>query len=228
MVTRIARRVAVVAVAILMLGAGAGRVVQAGTDKWLHVRVDGTENGKPEIVRINFPLSLAIKLLPMVKDEDIKDGRIRISGIDEGDAGGKGLDATQLRAMWNAVKETEDSEFVTVESEEETVRVAKAGKYFLIHATGSAGHADDSSKVDDGESAAGSEPRGRSRLVHHESVEVKIPLDVVDALLSGGEDELNLTAAIEALSKHDDSDLVLVNDENQTVRIWIDSRNSID
>jgi hypothetical protein len=227
------RTAAALAAAFLMMAGGAGREARAarggdaGSGKWLHVRVDGSENGKPEIVRVNFPLSLAIKLLPMVQDENLKDGKIQISGLtgegDEGGGGGEGINAKQLRAMWNAVKETEDSEFVTVESEDESVKVAKAGSFFVIKAVGR--HTAGDAESNGGATGKGGVERGKSR---HETVDVKLPLDVVDALLSGPENELNLTAAIEALSKHDDSDLVLVNDEEETVRIWIDGRNSID
>jgi hypothetical protein len=53
-------------------------------------------------------------------------------------------------------------------------------------------------------------------------------MKVVDALLSAGKDELDILAALKALSAHGDTDLVTVKDEENTVRVWIDSKNVSD
>jgi hypothetical protein len=67
---------------------------------------------------------------------------------------------------------------------------------------------------------------------HHPSkksnVEVKIPVKVVDALFSAGKDELDLVAGLRALSAQGDTELVSVKDEENTVRIWLDSKNTSD
>jgi len=58
---------------------------------------------------------------------------------------------------------------------------------------------------------------------------VRFPLAVVDALFSGEPGELDLLAAVEALSRHGQGgDLVRVNDGDTKVRIWIDDINSED
>jgi hypothetical protein len=49
---------------------------------------------------------------------------------------------------------------------------------------------------------------------------VEIPVDVVDALLSGPGDELDVRAALGQLQKRR-GDVVRVNDEHSTVRVWI-------
>jgi hypothetical protein len=59
-------------------------------------------------------------------------------------------------------------------------------------------------------------------------VEVKVPMKVVDALFSAGKDELDLVAALHALSAHGDTELVSVKSEDNTVRIWLDSKNISD
>jgi hypothetical protein len=51
---------------------------------------------------------------------------------------------------------------------------------------------------------------------------------VVNALLSGEKDELNVVAAIHALGDYQDLDLVSVTDENTTVRVWVDAKNVAD
>jgi len=58
-----------------------------------------------------------------------------------------------------------------------------------------------------------------------EKVDVKLPLPVVDALLSGPDDELNFPAAVKALKERGDGELVAVTDRSTVVRIWIDGRN---
>jgi Zn-dependent alcohol dehydrogenase len=57
-------------------------------------------------------------------------------------------------------------------------------------------------------------------------VEIKVPMKVVDALFSAGKDELDLVAALRALSAHGDTELVTVKDAENDVRIWIDSKNA--
>jgi hypothetical protein len=59
-----------------------------------------------------------------------------------------------------------------------------------------------------------------------ETVDVSVPLTVVDALLSGGTDELDLVAAVRALGTLGDTVLVTVEDQKSKVRIWVDSRSA--
>jgi len=54
-----------------------------------------------------------------------------------------------------------------------------------------------------------------------ESVRVEIPVPVVDALLSGDGDTLNIGAAIEELSMLR-GELVRVIESDNNIRIWID------
>ncbi len=110
-----------------------------------------------------------------------------------------------LRALLEAIRSAPDNEFVTVESPRETVRVAKQGGYLLV-------------KVEE------RDEEGQM----HEQVDVKVPFTVVDALLSGGEDELDLVAGVRALSAHGDTALVTVNEPDSKVRIWVDSRSTME
>jgi len=61
------------------------------------------------------------------------------------------------------------------------------------------------------------EPAGR------EVVRVEVPVEVVDALFSGEGNELNVREAFLRLQSRR-GDIVRVNDERSTVRIWIDER----
>lgn len=163
----------------------------AANERWLHVRIEKTGE-KGESVRVNLPLSVAEKVLPAIKSHEMEEGRIKfdhptINGID-------------IRALLEAVRALGDGEFVTIEGENESVRVAKEGGYLIA-------------KVD--------ERRGKG-----ERVDVKIPLRIVEALLSGGPDELNLQAALQALSAGGDEVLVTVESDDEMVRVWVDSKST--
>lgn len=49
-----------------------------------------------------------------------------------------------------------------------------------------------------------------------------IPADVIDALLSGEHDQLDFEAAVKALGRHGEGELVAARDDDATVKIWID------
>jgi hypothetical protein len=108
-----------------------------------------------------------------------------------------------VRAVLDAVRSSKDGEFVTIQDKNSDVRVAKQNAYIYVHVIDKNG-----SK--------------KSR------VEVKVPLKVVDALLSGKKDELDLAAGLRALAAQGDTELVSVKDNESTVRVWLDSKNISD
>jgi hypothetical protein len=108
-----------------------------------------------------------------------------------------------LRALAEAVRTSKDGEFVTVQNKESDVRVAKQNGYLLVHVF----------------------EKNRPK---HSQVEVKVPMKVVDALFSAGKDELDIVAALHALASQGDTELVSVKDEENTVRVWLDSKNITD
>ena len=60
-----------------------------------------------------------------------------------------------------------------------------------------------------------------------QTVDATIPMNVVNALVSGTQtDELDVAAALRALSDAGDTLLVTVQDATQHVRVWVDSRNT--
>lgn len=166
----------------------------AKQDRWLHVRVENPES-KDETVRINVPLELAEKILPTIDRDRLHSGKVKVDRLD--------CHGVDLHALLDAVRSSKDGEFVTVQSKDSDVRVAKQGSYFFVH-------------------VLDREHSRRSR------VEVKVPMKVVDALLSGDKDELDLVAGLRALSAQGDTELVSVKDEENTVRIWLDSKNVSD
>ena len=180
------------------------------SEQWIHVRVESKED-RGETVRVNVPVEMAAKVLPAIHQEKLHDGKVRIDS-------GKLNNDVDLRAILDAVRTAKDGEYVTVQSKENNVRVAKSGGYLLVHVTDKSGEKKAAKDGKEGAKAAGHESR----------VEVKVPLKVVDALLSAGKDELDVLAALKALSAQGDTELVTVNDDENTVRVWVDSKNVSD
>jgi len=166
----------------------------ASKDRWLHVRVISSD-AKGETVRVNIPLELAEKVLPAINKDRLHGGRVKIDNAH--------MDDVDLRALVEAIRTTKDGEFVTVQSNDCDVRVAKQANHLIIH-------------VLDKENSKKSE------------VEVKVLMKVIDALFSAGKDELDLVAALHALSAQGDTELVSVKDHENTVRVWLDSKNVTD
>ncbi len=111
------------------------------------------------------------------------------------------MDWDDLMNLWREVRDAPEATFVTVKTDTETVKVRKEGDYVVVKTTELDADAD------------GTE------------VDVKLPLAVVDALLSGPEGTFNFEAAIEALVAHGPGNLVSVRDGDETVRVWIDEYN---
>jgi hypothetical protein len=172
------------------------------SDRWLHVRVVSTES-KNETVRVNVPLDMAEKVLPAINKDRLHNGKVRFNDTD--------MNGVDLKTILDAVRTAKDGEFVTVQSNDSDVRVAKQGGYMFVHVTEKT-----PSSMKNGK------PSEKSR------VEVKIPMKVVEALFSAGKDELDLVAALRALSAHGDTELVSVKSDDNTVRIWLDSKNISD
>jgi hypothetical protein len=177
------------------------------TDQWIHVRVESKDDGG-ETVRVNVPVDMAVKVLPAINHEPLREGKVR---IDNGH-----MDDVDLRTMLEAVRTAKDGEYVTVEGRDDNVRVAKSGGFLYIHVT---------EKNHGSKDVKGTEEHGKGSVKKESKVEVKVPLKVVDALLSAGKDELDIVAALHALSSFGDTELVTVKDDENTVRIWVDSKN---
>ena len=110
----------------------------------------------------------------------------------------KGVD---VRALLDALRTAPDNEFVTVKNNDSDVRVAKANGNIIVHVIG---------KKNKGQ-----------------KVDVTVPLKIVDALFDTAKnDELDVAAALQALSDAGDILLVTVQDSTQKVRVWVDSRNT--
>jgi hypothetical protein len=109
-------------------------------------------------------------------------------------------DGVDIRTIFEAVRSSKDGEFVTVQSNDADISVMKKEGMLYVHVH-------DKNK-----------PK-------HSQVEVKVPMKVVEALLSGSKDELDIVAGLHALAGQGDVELVSVKDDDNTIRVWLDSKN---
>jgi len=111
------------------------------------------------------------------------------------------LEGIDLRELASALRDAPDAEFVKVEKKDEQIHVAKEGDFIIVRAE---------------------DRGGRS----NETVRVRMPLSVIDALMGDDGDELDLVAAVRELSRYDDDALVDIVSDDSNVRVWIDSDES--
>jgi hypothetical protein len=152
---------------------------------------------KGDSVNVNVPLSLAEKILPTINHGELHHGRISISSADINDV--------DLRAILDAIRTAPDNEFVSVKSDEQDVRVAKMNGNLIVHVRDS----------------------GKEGGKSGQKVDITVPMKVVDALFSTAkQNELDVAAAIRALGEAGETVLVTVQDAEQSVKIWIDSKSA--
>lgn len=108
-------------------------------------------------------------------------------------------DGVDVRTLFEAVRTTKDGEYVTVQSKDSDISVTKRDGQLLVHVH-------DKSRSKDSQ------------------IEVKVPMKVVEALLSGSKDELDIVAGLHALAAQGDVELVSVKDDENTIRVWLDSK----
>ena len=162
---------------------------QETTPVWLHVQIVGTESSQGNLA-LNLPLTAVQAVVAMAPESIVdSDGRLAV-------AEAHGVSVSDIRQMWNDIKNAGNAEFVALQQEDQTVRVSRAGDQIEVRVTG----ANDA-----------------------ETVRIDLPLVVVDALLSGDGDTLNLPAAIEQLNQLR-GDIVRVTEDERQIRVWLDEQ----
>ncbi|HYL04978.1 MAG TPA: hypothetical protein VE075_03000 [Thermoanaerobaculia bacterium] len=144
-------------------------------------------------VSVNLPLSVVEAAAPLIPEQARTAESLRVDGRD--------LSVQDLRRIWREVQRMPDATYITVEETRGKVRVARSGGYLLIQ------------EADRERREGGS--RGKN-------VEARIPAAVVDALLQGSGDRFDLAGAIAALARAGEGELVTVNGDHETVRMWVD------
>ncbi len=183
-------RAGVATLAVLFCFCLTNAALAAPAERWIHIKVDDTTKG--ELVRVNVPLSFAEKVLPTINHGELREGKVHI--------GNANVDDVDLRALLDAIRTAPDNEFVTVQSRDEDVRVAKSKGNLVVHVL--------------------------DKREKDQKVDITVPMTVVDALFKSGTDDLDLVAAVRVLRELGDTTLVTIHDATQNVRIWIDSHNT--
>ncbi len=192
--------------AALALLPAAAATAQTGT-AWLHIRVE--EAHKASKVSVNLPMTVVEAALKAAPEMIQEHGKLNLGGH-------HGMKLEDFRRMWKQLAAVGDAEFVTVESEDENVRVQRKGDIVQIFVDQKAGKPK-------AEAEKAEEPTKAAR--HSGEVRVEVPVSLVDALLSGEGEEVNIQAAVAELQKRR-GDIVRVNETDNQVRIWIDEQNT--
>lgn len=127
----------------------------------------------------------------------INNGQLRNGKVQ---CGGFTANNVNVRAILDALKTAPEGEFVTVQETGNDVHVAKEHGQLVVHVVDKNGG---------------------------ENVDVTVPWEVAEALISDtAENQLNVEAAVKALENVGDVTLVKVISKDETVRVWIDSKNT--
>ena len=105
------------------------------------------------------------------------------------------ISVRDMRRLWAELKDAGDADFVTVEEKDERIEIFRRGDSVFVN-------------VDS--------------LDGDEKVRMEVPVALVDALLSGEGESLNVAAAITQLEAAGPGDIVTIQDGRDFVRIWID------
>jgi hypothetical protein len=185
-----------------LLAVAAAPVAAQTATPWLHVRVEEVKQASK--VAVNLPLSVVEAVIKASPEMIERHGRIHFGR----EHGHHGLKLADLRRVWKELAAVGDAELVTVESDDENVKVQRKGDLVQVFV----------------EQKPRTDKDGK-KLKGAEQVRVEVPVSLVDALLSGEEDEANIEAAILELRKRR-GDIVRVQDDDSHVRVWIDEQNT--
>jgi hypothetical protein len=189
---------AVAVLAGLMINAWPAHAQQNGPAGERWLHVRVDGNGKSDEM---VRISVPVSLAEKIVGS-VNHDRLHYGHISLGNADLRGVD---LRAILSAVQTSKDGEFVTVKDRDEDVRVAKQDGYLIVHVTD-----------------------GDSKARRPENVEVHVPLTVVNAVLGAGGQDLDIAAGLHALSNQGDTELISVKDAQESVRVWLDSKSTMD
>lgn len=115
---------------------------------------------------------------------------------------GMKLDENRRKAIRDAVGSAPDGEFVTVEAPGESVKIWKSAGMVFVQV--------------------------RERGEAEETVDIRMPVRLVEGLFASEPGTLDLVALIEGLEEQNEGEIVTVKDRTSHVRVWVDSRSSAD
>ena len=185
---------------------------------WVHLDMTGQTT-----MSLNLPLAAIEAALAMAPEAIVDgDGQFQLGGDRE-------IPVAAIRAAWSQLRDVGDVEIANIQDGRQSVRVAREGDTIVVDVTGTDEDAEHEGDTDEAghegradEEGAGrdGDRRGRGRDFVGE-VQVRVPVSVVDALLSGAGETLDLRAAIQELSSLR-GEMVQVNHPEGSIRVWID------
>ena len=186
---------------------------------WVHLDMTGQTT-----MSLNLPLAAIEAALAMAPEAIVDgDGQLQLGGDRE-------IPVTAIRAAWAQLREVGDVEIANIREDRQSVRIAREGDTIVVDVTGTddedAEHEGDTDEADHedhaDEEGAGhdGDRRGRGRGFVGE-VQVRVPVSVVDALLSGAGETLDVRSAIQELSALRGEMVQVVHPEGR-IRVWID------
>jgi hypothetical protein len=193
--------------ALVMAGIGVGAVqarteaaaaspsveASAGGSAWLHIRVDDHDGGKSgKGSKVRVNVPLAVVEAALEAAPQKFVEKGRIK-LDMG-RNDHDLSLEEMRRIWKELKNAGDTDLVSVDEEDEHVTVGRKGDVVQVRVTNER---------------------------DEEQVHVDVPVNLVDAMLAGDSESVDVQAVIRELRSRR-GDIVRVTDKDSAVRIWID------
>ncbi len=164
--------------------AAMARPASGGDVIWLKVEVHDASSSRAN-VKLNVPLSLIEVVIDSIDKREFMANLQDEHHLD-------------LPKLWREVRGMNGSDFVTVETDEENIRVWKDNDFFRI----------DVDKIDGKEG----------------EVQVKLPLAIMDYLFESRRGSFDFAELVDQLRGHLPVTLVQMQDDDHSVKIWIEEQ----
>ena len=220
--TTLGRTALAVMTALVASGAAIGLHAAQGQQNpqpWIHLDMTGERGAN---MNLNLPLAAIEAALAMAPEAVVDgDGQLQLGGDRQ-------IPVTAIRAAWTQLRDVGDIEIANIRDGAQSIRVAREGDIILVDVTGTDDGDHDGEDADsddaehDGDDDHDGDDRDRRRGRRDiGEVQVRVPVSVVDALLSGTGETLDVRAAIQELAALR-GEMVQVDHPDGRIRVWID------
>ncbi len=170
-----------------LLPSAPGAALAAPPDDTIWMRVEVNGHGEKDArIKINLPLSLIEVVVDSIDKRqfmvDLEDDHPHLD----------------IARLWRDIRRLRIDEFVTIESEEASIRVWKDRDFFRVNV--------------------------REKEYDEPNIEVQVPLEVMDLLFEPRSDGFDLQELVERVRPHLPLTLVQAQNEDKSVRIWLEQQ----
>ena len=184
---------------------------QQGPQPWIHLDMTGERADMN--MNINLPLAAIEAALALAPEAIVDgDGQLQLGGRRE-------IPVAAVRAAWTQLRDAGDIEIANIQNGPQSIRVAREGATLLVDVIGT--DEDDAEHEGDGDVGHDDDGDGDRDRDGIGEVQIRVPVSVVDALLAGDGDTLDVRAAIQELSALR-GEMVQVIQPDARIRVWID------